>query len=125
MKQITDMFGNNPLEVPPTMQPPGLSKEEYDLVLQHREGLKPVNPATSADAIVKRNPLAAILVGTIRAVLPKGYGTYVSGSLLILASIASILGYAIPFFELPPEYAGATGLATAVLLFLRDAMPKQ
>jgi hypothetical protein len=120
-----------------------LSQEEINLINRHRQGqvsnaptyttdptaYQNTNPAPTntgsrfnpIDVLLRKNPVLAIADTVIRMVVPKGYGSYVTAAGIVGISVAAYFGVQVPFFEIPQEMAGASGLAGIGLWFLRNA----
>ena len=79
----------------------------------------------NSDAIIRRSfPLWDMIGGAIRRVIPHGWGTRLGAFVLIVASIASYLGYPVPIVNVPQDLSGMGGVLGITLWFLRNAVGK-
>lgn len=100
-----------------------LTASEAALLIKYRNSQLASSTLDNADAVMGRLPFWGMINSIIGRVIPKGYGTYTSAIALILVSVASALGYPVPFIEIPENLSGVTGIVGAIFWFMRRARP--
>lgn len=99
-----------------------LKEEELILLQEYRNNMSAANYLDEPDRVLGKIPFWNIIDLFLRKYIPKGYGTYASALILIIASIASGFGYPLPIIEIPESLSGVSGMIGMSIWFIRRAI---